>query len=201
MQKQELILREAMETLPQLPLDIIVNILSRLPVKFLIQLKCVCKPWLSLISDPQFTKLHLSQSKKNSNFSSLRVLLITEPLESAVCEASGDDLDDESKLICEIAYPAAMKKTPDSDELVDGWFDFGGSCNGLIYAVFDHERIFLWNPTIREALELAKLRPFDPKGTFSYGLGYDFSTDDYKIVRAARPSLMLLMKLKLKFWN
>ncbi|KAK6266052.1 hypothetical protein QUC31_016889 [Theobroma cacao] len=174
-----------METLPQ---DIIANILSRLPVKFLIQLKCVCKPWRSLISDPQFAKLHLKQTQKNSNFSRYRVLLITEPLESIACEASAEDLDDESKLILELEYPSAMKKTPDSDDLVDGWLDLGGSCNGLICAVFEHERIFLWNPTIREAKELANLNAFDPKASFSYGLGYDFLTDDYKVVRAARPS-------------
>ncbi|XVF37942.1 hypothetical protein REPUB_Repub20aG0054700 [Reevesia pubescens] len=199
-----------METVPQLPRDIIVDILSRLPVKYLIQLKCVCKPWLSLISDPQFAKLHLAQSKKNNSFNCLRVLLITEPLESATCEASGDDLDDESKLIFELQYPAAMKKTPDSDELVDGWLDLGGSCDGLICSVFDHERIFLWNPTIGEALELAKLHPFHRKGTFcSYGLGYNFSTDDYKVVRVARPSIpnasneteVEVLELKSNIWR
>ncbi|XVE81266.1 hypothetical protein DITRI_Ditri15bG0049800 [Diplodiscus trichospermus] len=87
-----------------------------------------------------------------------------------------------------------MKKTPDSDQFVD---------------VFDHERIFLWNPTIREALELAKLSPFDPKGTFAYGLDYDFSTDDYKVVRVARPSIpnvsnetqVELLEMKSNIWR
>ncbi|XVF84591.1 hypothetical protein PTKIN_Ptkin17bG0049500 [Pterospermum kingtungense] len=197
-----------MKTLPQLPEEIIANILSRLPVKHLIQLKCVSKPWLSLISDPQFSKLHLAQSKKNSNFSSQRVLLVTQPLESAACEASDEDLDDQSRLIYQLEFPAAMKKTPDSDELVDGWLDIGGSCNGLICAVFEHERVFLWNPTIREALELAKLRPFDPKGTFSYGLGYNFPTGDYKVV-VARPSNAVasneteveVLEVKINIWR
>ncbi|XP_022734824.1 F-box protein CPR30-like [Durio zibethinus] len=191
-----------METLPQLPEDIIVNILSRLPVKYLIQLKCVSKPWLSLISDPQFARLHLAQSKKNNI--SQRVLLITQPLESAACEASDNDLDDESKLIFELKYPAAMKKTPDSDELV-GWLGLGGSCDGLIFVVLGHERIFLWNPTIREALELAKLRPFDPKGTISYGLGYNSSTDDYKVVRvtaiASNETEVEVLELKTNIWR
>ncbi|XVE84698.1 hypothetical protein DITRI_Ditri17bG0034200 [Diplodiscus trichospermus] len=198
-----------METPPQLPEDIIVNILCRLPVKYLIQLKCISKRWFSWISDPQFAKLHLAQSKKNGNFSSQMVLLLTEPLDSVACEASGDDLDDESKLIVELEYPVVMKKTPDSDELVDGWLDLGGSCDGFICAVFEQERIFLWNPTIREALELAKLHPFDPKGTFSYGLGYNFSTDDYKVVRVARPSNTVasneteveVLELKINVWR
>ncbi|OMO85700.1 hypothetical protein CCACVL1_10044 [Corchorus capsularis] len=180
-----------MRKVPQLPQEIIANILSRLPVKHLIQLKCVSKPWRSLISDPQFAKLHLKAQSHNH-----RVLLLTEPLESAACEASDDDLEDiKSKLIREHQFPAAMKKTPDSDELVDdhdGWFVSGGSCNGLICVVIgtliESKRIFIWNPTIREANELAKLSDFDPKGTFSYGLGYDSSIDDYKVVRIARSS-------------
>ncbi|EOY20363.1 F-box family protein, putative [Theobroma cacao] len=175
-----------METLPQLPQDIIVNILSRLPVKSLLQFKCVSKPWRSLISDPHFAKLQLTQSQRNGNFSSQRVLLITEPPESAACEASGDD--DDSKLILKLEYPTAMKRTPDSDELMDGQVDLGGSCNGLVCLVFENDRVFLLNPTIRETKELAKLNAFDRMGTFSYGFGFDFSTNDYKVVRAARPS-------------
>ncbi|OMO74119.1 hypothetical protein COLO4_26717 [Corchorus olitorius] len=166
-----------MKRVPQLPQEIIANILSRLPVKHLIQLKCVSKPWRSLISDPQFAKLHLEAQSHNH-----RVLLLTEPLESAACEASVDDLEDiKSKLIMELQYPAAMNE-------VEGWPEIGGSCNGLICIVFDYQRIFLWNPTIGEAKELAKLSDFDPEGTFFYGLGFDSSTDDYKIVRAARSS-------------
>ncbi|XP_059624633.1 F-box/kelch-repeat protein At3g23880-like [Cornus florida] len=43
-----------------LPHDIIVQILSRLPVKSLLQFRCVCKSWCSLISDSHFVKTHLS---------------------------------------------------------------------------------------------------------------------------------------------
>ncbi|OMO85698.1 hypothetical protein CCACVL1_10042 [Corchorus capsularis] len=168
-----------MKRVPQLPQEIIANILSRLPVKHLIQLKCVSKPWRSLISDPQFAKLHLEAQYSHNR----RVLLFTEPLESAACEASDDDLEDiKSKLIMELQFPVAM------NEGVEGWPESGGSCNGLICIVFDHQRVLIWNPTIREAKEFAKLSDFDPKGTFFYGLGYDPSTDDYKIVRISRSS-------------
>ncbi|AES68630.2 F-box-like protein [Medicago truncatula] len=40
--------------LPTLPFDLIQEILRRLPVKLLFQLRCVCKPWNSLISDHKF---------------------------------------------------------------------------------------------------------------------------------------------------
>ncbi|XP_024633547.1 F-box/kelch-repeat protein At3g23880 [Medicago truncatula] len=50
------------QPLPTLPFDLIPDILSRLQVKFLLQLRCVCKSWKSLISDPKFAKKHLSVS-------------------------------------------------------------------------------------------------------------------------------------------
>ncbi|XP_076886042.1 putative F-box protein At1g32420 [Bidens hawaiensis] len=55
-----------METLEQeddqFPSDITVEILSRLPVKSILRFRSVSKPWLSYISDPSFTKLHLARS-------------------------------------------------------------------------------------------------------------------------------------------
>ena len=48
--------------------ELIVEILSRLPVKTLMQFKCVCKSWKTLIShDPSFVKLHLQRSPRNTH--------------------------------------------------------------------------------------------------------------------------------------
>ena len=44
-----------------LPLEIIENILLKLPIKSLIRCKSVCKGWFSLIFDPYFVKTHLHQ--------------------------------------------------------------------------------------------------------------------------------------------
>ncbi|XP_028116123.1 F-box protein At3g07870-like [Camellia sinensis] len=46
----------------QVPIQIILEILSRLPIKSLFCCQLVCKEWFSLISDPHFAKLHLSRS-------------------------------------------------------------------------------------------------------------------------------------------
>jgi len=48
--------------LPTLPYDVILEILCRLPVKFILRFRCVCKSWNSLISDPIFVKKQLSVS-------------------------------------------------------------------------------------------------------------------------------------------
>ncbi|KAL4581432.1 hypothetical protein LXL04_017647 [Taraxacum kok-saghyz] len=45
-----------------LPAHIMVDILSKLPVKTIIHCKCVCKKWLDLVSDSYFANLHLSRS-------------------------------------------------------------------------------------------------------------------------------------------
>ena len=48
--------------LPFLPEELIVEIILRLPVRSLLQFKCVCKTWKTLISNPQFAKRHLLSS-------------------------------------------------------------------------------------------------------------------------------------------
>ncbi|CAM9002585.1 unnamed protein product [Rhodiola kirilowii] len=46
--------------LPELPHDVIVDILSRLPCKSLVKFRCVSKQWNSLIRSHKFAKLQFS---------------------------------------------------------------------------------------------------------------------------------------------
>ncbi|CAM8915227.1 unnamed protein product [Rhodiola kirilowii] len=48
--------------LPELPHDVIVDILSRLPCKSLLKFRCVSKQWNSIIRSHKFNKLQLSKS-------------------------------------------------------------------------------------------------------------------------------------------
>ncbi|KAM3288200.1 hypothetical protein P3S67_021630 [Capsicum chacoense] len=57
--------------------DIIMEILYRLPVRDLVQFKCVSKLWNALISDPYFVNKHLDHAKNDPHS---QKLLIYQPL-------------------------------------------------------------------------------------------------------------------------
>ncbi|KAM3198794.1 hypothetical protein P3L10_034459 [Capsicum annuum] len=48
--------------------EIIMDILSRLPVQSLLRFKCVSKFWMTLISQPYFTTKHFNHAKHNQSF-------------------------------------------------------------------------------------------------------------------------------------
>uniref|UniRef100_M0ZY92 F-box n=1 Tax=Solanum tuberosum TaxID=4113 RepID=M0ZY92_SOLTU len=57
--------KDSFLAIPTLPQELITAILVRLPVKYLLQFKCVSKNWFALISSPHFVKTHLSFSGKD----------------------------------------------------------------------------------------------------------------------------------------
>ncbi|XP_043710565.1 F-box/kelch-repeat protein At3g06240-like [Telopea speciosissima] len=56
---------QLMAMMPQLPEEILICILSRLPVETLLRFRCVSKGWRTLISDPNFITQHLNRSAEN----------------------------------------------------------------------------------------------------------------------------------------
>uniref|UniRef100_A0A2N9IEE6 F-box domain-containing protein n=1 Tax=Fagus sylvatica TaxID=28930 RepID=A0A2N9IEE6_FAGSY len=156
-----------------LPDEVILEILSRLPIKPLLCFRCVSKPWLALIDSPQFIKLHLKQSLKTTT--NLSLILSSGYLYSS----DFDSLD----TAIELDHPL---KTPNYEtEIV-------GSCNGLLCLSNTKEDVALWNPSTRKykklpvtTLEFALDRYEFCQYTVS-GFGYDETSDDYKVVRSVR---------------
>ncbi|XP_076912558.1 F-box/kelch-repeat protein At3g06240-like [Bidens hawaiensis] len=165
-----------------LPRDILIDILSRLPAKSLGQFKSVSKYWLSLISSEEFIKFHHRRALFDTNTNHSRGFVIsTHSLHSINYESpscyEGID-DDNSRAIISLTDPFEKESVIEKK--------LGSSCYGLIFSVCFDDCILLWNPTTEKTrVILDPLTPF-PDATRFYGLGYEFSMDDYKLVSASR---------------
>lgn len=159
--------------LPTLPFDLVAEILCRLPVKLLLQLRCLCKSLNSLILDPKFAKKHLRMSTTHHNLmvsstNNLReFLLFVSPISSVFSTNSFTQR--------QLSYPNSLLK------------EYGApldvcSCDGIICFTINDSYALLWNPSINKSkmlppLEITrKILPFS-----NYSFGHDPFTDDYKV--------------------
>jgi F-box interacting protein len=160
--------------LPTLPFDLIADILCRLPVKFLLQLQCLCKSFHSLISDPKFAKKHLRMSNTRHRL----MLSSTNDLDELVLFDSPMPTDFPTFTInqTQVSYPDCLKIEYDSPLHVR-------SCDGILcFTMYDGPGVgppVLWNPSIRT---FKILPPLDNKPFSAYSFGYDHCIDKYKIV-------------------
>lgn len=169
-----------------LPEDIIVIILSWLPVKSLIRFSCVSKRFRFIIlSDPKFAKSQFKASCEKKTLSRrLLVSTLTPQLESVDLEKlSFGDNSSVRRLNCPFHPPP------------DRCVTLLGSCNGLVFFSYGYTDFHIWNPSTGFLMKLP-----DPDFTtlnryvFSrivhyygiYGVGYLSSTDDYKVVVACK---------------
>ncbi|XP_058198448.1 F-box/kelch-repeat protein At3g06240-like [Rhododendron vialii] len=165
-----------------LPPEMVAHVLSHLPVKSLCRFKCVSPSWNSLISSPQFAKTHLriTTNKPQNN------ILISN-----------------SKALYSVDLAAANPTAEKAFsfrlfELSHISVQVSGSCNGLVLVsdLGHGNSNFLLNPSTRECKKLPESPIFDNSSsarikfvpyetsthTFLPGLGYDSSSDDYKVV-------------------
>ncbi|XP_057773726.1 F-box/kelch-repeat protein At3g23880-like [Salvia miltiorrhiza] len=144
-----------------LPRDIMIAVLARLPVKSLCRFKCVCKPWLRLVSNPDFVKIHTDLSPRARAPAALTHLLT-----------------------CPVLGILPNKVSPiEADHPYEIFLDH---CNGLV--CMGHpaltDRVVLWNP----ATNFWKILPhsganFGAVRIVSLGFGCNAEGDDFKVVR------------------
>ncbi|KAG6420500.1 hypothetical protein SASPL_117031 [Salvia splendens] len=154
--------------MPNLPFELIEDILRRLPVKSLKRFRAVAKTWCCLIDSENFINLHLRQplistSHRNLIIGGLGVYSV--------------DLEALDK--------AHVIKPPFYYKSVDG---ISNSCNGIVLVMSDP--LVLWNTFSREYVTLPNCStemqaPFESYSKVAYGFGYDSESDDYKVVRVA----------------
>lgn len=164
--------RGSQPSLPILPHELILEILSRLPVKSLLQFRCVCKSWNSLISDPHFAKSHL---RMHSNFTHHKLLLCFARPRFTVRSCSLDSICNALPTSAvTLEYP--LKNRNRYDLIV-------GSCNGLLCFAIKQTHVLLWNPSLRISKKSPCLDNQRRGGSYTvFGFGYDHLTDNYKVV-------------------
>lgn len=121
-------------------LDLVAEILCRLPVDCVLCCRCVSKSWFALIDSPEFAKLHLKHSPKtNSNFWVL--LRETEYFgykKRCFYSLNIDSLNSRVVTPNELTNPL---RSSDFDTKIIG------CCNGLLLISNTVYEIGLWNPS------------------------------------------------------
>ncbi|KAK9706828.1 hypothetical protein RND81_07G154400 [Saponaria officinalis] len=160
-----------------LPLDIISEILYRLPLKSLTRFKCVSKPWNSLITSPNFIKHHLTQtliSNPNPNIAVSHYSVVTATITAGT---------DSNIRFSAVDHPLQHLPHRLAVELID-------SCNGVLL-ISDNRKgnMHLFNPSTKTH-RFVPPAPSNAPNPNSYagavevfGFGYDCCSDDYKVVR------------------
>lgn len=156
-----------------LPNDVVIDILSRLPVKSLLRFQLVSKPWLSLISSPDFATLQYDASKNRPQ----KILILNHSLPQSL-DSSATTFDYQNAST-PLDFP--FKKPYDTNVHVIG------SCHGLVCVAFgNYEDIVIWNPSTGAHRKLPNLDISSGDTRYQCGFGYDSSTNDYKVFLATR---------------
>nr|GEU34276.1 hypothetical protein [Tanacetum cinerariifolium] len=179
---------------------LLLEILSRLPVKTLLRCRSVSNDWRELIDSPDFVKIHLNQSKGTYN-----VLTFLRRYDSIL---SSHSLSLNSR-------PTFVKVEPPFN--LTGFFPRDlGSCNGLICLSWgkSNQELSLWNPSTKKHKWIPTMPIHYPPHTENNRivdtLRYDNANDDYKVVRLLQFSAsklgscdykVLVYSLKLNVWQ
>ncbi|MED6133394.1 hypothetical protein PIB30_027818 [Stylosanthes scabra] len=169
------------------PTDVVFDILVKLPVKSLQRFRAACKPWDELISsDRKFAMAQLRQaSATRSDYHHLLVYVHSYPYEAVTSYVRDYSLT--STFCTNDGGETYFQPNCPLDE--GDWLHFDGdTCHGLVLVTVDkfENSPVLWNPTTGKFRILPRIENY-PMDTCSVhtGLGYDPSTDSYKIVEVS----------------
>ena len=173
-----------------LPHDIVLFILSKLPLKSLKRFLCVCKSWSFLFANPDFMKMYCNNILSNDHSYYDDSFLVLHKLRRTEEDYSHCEFywlsDDRFENWVKLDWPPQFQEN-DIDIFIVG----SVSINGILYLKqgFKHtHQVVLWNPTTSES----KVIPTSPVENirlnrtpwfFLHGFGYDHFSDDYKLVQ------------------
>nr|XP_027120903.1 F-box/kelch-repeat protein At3g23880-like [Coffea arabica] len=201
----------------QLPVELVFDILLRLPIQSLLTLMCVSKAWKSLISSPEFIK-NYRKTSSNACDTAQRKLIFSiscPPVYDCLTECSlysvlYSPTAEATNMITDPIFASSVTEATNIQHPAQKSIEIVGSCNGLVCIAIRETRgwtffnstddmcLFLWNPSIRKYRRLPHWG-FDFEeysGVVTYGFGYDGLHDDYKVFTLLSNNLRKNMRRK-----
>ncbi|PWA90773.1 F-box associated domain, type 1 [Artemisia annua] len=172
-------------SMDDLPPNVMVDILSRLPVKTIIHCKCVCKNWQKIVLDSYFANYHLSRSPKG--------LMIQHNYEEHMGGYSKPnvlkwvEIEDEQDYHRLQHDPVMCLDLNIAPIFQEAQLLQVGSVNGLI-CLWEYgprvDNTYICNPITREYMILPRQQYYrEGYATIVYGFGVSLRTNDYKVIR------------------
>ncbi|OVA16495.1 F-box domain [Macleaya cordata] len=184
-----------------LPQEIMLNILSRLPVESVLKCRLVCKTWSSLPllhDNTYFADMHLRRQQQqlqlrrpfqhdyvyhhqhnNSNADTNKLSFVFMGCKKSLYYVEYDENDEQSyRTHRKINLPLPNDK-----------LSLVGSCNGLICLSVElktfYDPVYIYNPITREFVHLPRVIMNNKHESvkIAHGFGYHPSTHEYKVVR------------------
>ncbi|KAK4270017.1 hypothetical protein QN277_023106 [Acacia crassicarpa] len=181
------------------PLEIVEEILHRLPVKSIVKCTSVCKAWNSLITRQTFIYDHLNRTIQAPNHNSslffqFRKLMLPRSLQQEETYSLYSSVNQQADQF------SVERFTPSHLFEPNHYMLFVGACNGLVcsaeFSPLKSTTIIIWNPSLRKYIVLPKpittykkrSRQYlggyvNPKYDIAVGFGFDSRNNDYKVVR------------------
>ncbi|KAL5539794.1 hypothetical protein UlMin_044139 [Ulmus minor] len=170
-----------------IPDEIVIKILSKLPAKTLRRCMCVCKEWKSLIVD--LINTHLRQSSA-TKYSIIPYGDLSDRLPKLLL------LRD--KIVDDLEIPI-FKCLQLDDETHVFTFIFVGSCNGLVCFSHCEDCTVIWNPITGDKQLIPKPMLDSNHNKFDYHLsfGFDHINNDYKLVKVMEDYNTLELRIQI----
>ncbi|KAJ9552486.1 hypothetical protein OSB04_016531 [Centaurea solstitialis] len=176
-------------SMEDLPIELTVDIISRLPVNTIIHCKRVCKKWRNLVSDSSFVNLHHSKSHqtglviyRRKDYKDPGILEWVEIVDCHHHPFRTLDLN--------LAHLAPILQNSKINRMV--------SVNGLICLWqispgLKFDDTYVCNPVTREIIILPRQQQKYRQGfsSFFYGFGVSSLTGEYKVVKLSQPGVSL----------
>ncbi|KAL7218693.1 hypothetical protein ACSBR2_011876 [Camellia fascicularis] len=157
-----------------LPQKVVFDILARLVVKSLLQMRCVCKSWNSPINSPNFITSHTNQTLANNNNELVLLRHHTDGKDQFIVHCNNNTFNECTTFDCPFT------------DWTKYYLRVMGSCDRLVCLSSHDQTAILWNPSIKRCLNLPTPRiTYKSHGSYTFflGFGFDPSTNDFKVVR------------------